>query len=125
MSACRCGGGSSGLATAIFPILKGETVVDIRLLVVSSASCSLTFVRCTCMNKQATGLNLGWQQPGDDLTPVPHPISQDRSIVEAFIMGGRVVFSKVYSPALLYLPDTHVALQAWGAAVTADIDVHS
>ena len=37
----------------------------------------------------------------------------------------RVVFSKVYSPALLYIPDTHVALQAWGAAVTADIDVHS
>ena len=51
--------------------------------------------------------------------------SQDRSIVEAFIMQGRVVFSKVYSPARLYIPDTHVALQAWGASITADIDVYS
>ena len=40
-------------------------------------------------------------------------------------MGGRVVFTSVYSPARLFIPDTHVALQAWGAAVTADIDVHS
>jgi hypothetical protein len=49
----------------------------------------------------------------------------DRSIVEVFVMGGRVVFSKVYAPALLMVPDTHVALQAWDAPVTADIDVHS
>ena len=40
-------------------------------------------------------------------------------------MQGRVVFSKVYSPARLYIPDTHVALQAWGASITADIDVYS
>ena len=43
----------------------------------------------------------------------------DRSV------GGRVVFSKVYAPALLMVPDTNVALQAWGAAVSADIEVHS
>ena len=49
----------------------------------------------------------------------------DRSIVEAFVMGGRVVFSKVYSPALLMVPDTHVAIQAWGAPVFADVEVHS
>ena len=49
----------------------------------------------------------------------------DRSIVEAFVMGGRVVFSKVYAPALLMVPDTHVALQAWGAPLTADVEVHS
>ena len=36
----------------------------------------------------------------------------DRSIVEAFVMGGRVVFYKVYAPALLMVPDTQVALQA-------------
>ena len=40
-------------------------------------------------------------------------------------MGGRVVFSKVYAPALLMVPDTHVALQAWGASMLADIEVHS
>eukprot|EP01051_Picozoa_sp_SAG22_P000928 SAG22_NODE_30_length_28348_cov_12.488584_25_plen_118_part_00 len=49
----------------------------------------------------------------------------DRSIVEVFVMGGRVVFSKVYAPALLYVPDTHVALRAWGAPTTADVEVHS
>ena len=38
----------------------------------------------------------------------------DRSIVEVFIMGGRVVFSKTYSPSVLYVPDTHVAVHAWG-----------
>ena len=36
-----------------------------------------------------------------------------------------VVFSKLYAPKLLYVPDTHVALQAWGTAVTASVDVHS
>ena len=41
-------------------------------------------------------------------------------------MGGRVVFSKVYAPALLYVPDTHVALQAWGGVATvADVAVYS
>ena len=49
----------------------------------------------------------------------------DRSVVEVFVMGGRVVFSKVYAPALLMVPDTNVALQAWGAPVSADIEVHS
>ena len=105
-----CGGPSTDHPTTVsFPILKGETVVDIRLLV-------------------------------------------DRSVVEVFVMGGRestrwfgrlslffsllditsvalrragVVFSKLYAPKLLYVPDTHVALQAWGTAVTASVDVHS
>ena len=49
----------------------------------------------------------------------------DRSIVEAFVMGGRAVFSKVYAPALLMVPDTHVSLQAWGGPLTADVEVHS
>jgi hypothetical protein len=34
-----------------------------------------------------------------------------------------VVFSKLYNPKLLYVPDTHVALQSWDATVTASIDV--
>ena len=42
----------------------------------------------------------------------------DRSIVEAFVMGGRVVFTKMFYPADGTVPDTHVALQAAGAAVT-------
>ena len=40
-------------------------------------------------------------------------------------MGGRVVFSKVYAPKLLMVPDTHVAIQAWGAPVSADVEVRS
>ena len=72
------------LAQAAFPILKGETTLDIRVLV-------------------------------------------DRSIVEAFIMGGRVVFSKTYNPAVLYVPDTHVAVHSWdtSAALSASADVFS
>ena len=49
----------------------------------------------------------------------------DRSTVEAFLMGGRVVFSATYRPSVLYVPDTHVALHTWGAAgsynATADV----
>ena len=55
-----CGAGSSGVAQATFPILKGETKVDIRVLV-------------------------------------------DRSIIEVFIMGGRVVFTKGYNPGIFYV----------------------
>ena len=40
-------------------------------------------------------------------------------------MGGRVVFTEAYMPQVLYVPDTNVALHAWGAALTASIDVHS
>ena len=49
----------------------------------------------------------------------------DRSVVEVFAMGGRVVFSKTYNPGLLYVPDTNIALQTWGAGTTASIDVWS
>jgi hypothetical protein len=35
----------------------------------------------------------------------------DRSLVEAFVMGGRVVFTKVYNPGVLYVPDTNIALR--------------
>ena len=49
----------------------------------------------------------------------------DRSVVEVFVMGGRVVFSKTYNPQLLYVPDTNVAVQAWGGAATASVDVFS
>ena len=77
-----CGSGSMGLASASFAILKGEAVVDIRVLV-------------------------------------------DRSLVEVFVMGGRVVFSKTYNPSVFYVPDTNVALQAWGTPITADVDVFS
>lgn len=78
-----CGSSSAGLVSAIFPILKGETVLDIRIMV-------------------------------------------DRSIVEVFVMGGRAVFTKSYNPAVFYIPDTNVAVQAWGAAaLTASVDVFS
>jgi hypothetical protein len=77
-----CGSGSAGLRQTSFVILKGETTVDIRVLV-------------------------------------------DRSIIEVFVMGGRAVFTKTYNPEVLYVPDTNVALQAWGTAITADIDVWS
>jgi sucrose-6-phosphate hydrolase SacC (GH32 family) len=71
-----------------------------------------------------------------DLRQAPFPILKgeaaldmrilvDRSIVEVFVMGGRAVFSKTYNPAVLYVPDTNIALQAWGTAVTASVDVHS
>ena len=40
-------------------------------------------------------------------------------------MGGRVVFSKTFNPEVLYIPDTNVALHAWGAASTASVDVFS
>ena len=33
------------------------------------------------------------------------------------------VFSKLYAPKLLYVPDTHVALTAWDATLTASIEV--
>ena len=49
----------------------------------------------------------------------------DRSLVEVFVMGGRVVFTKTYTLPLLYVPDTHVALHSWGAAATASVDVFS
>jgi len=49
----------------------------------------------------------------------------DRSIVEVFVMGGRVVFTKAYNPAVLYVPDTNVAVHAWGVAATTSIDVFS
>ena len=51
----------------------------------------------------------------------------DRSVVEVFVMGGRAVFSKTFAPSVLYVPDTHVALQAWGDvdALTASVDVYS
>lgn len=50
----------------------------------------------------------------------------DRSTVEVFIMGGRVVFSATYAPTVLYVPDTHVALHAWGVNVgNASADVYS
>ena len=81
-----CGRGSSGLSTASFSILKGESAIDLRLLV-------------------------------------------DRSVVEVFVMGGRVVFSATYAPSVLYVPDTHIALHAWGSTtggVTAtSIEVYS
>lgn len=63
-----------------FPILKGETQLDLRVLV-------------------------------------------DRSVVEVFVMGGRVVFSKTYRPQVLYVPDTNVVVQAWGATLTSAVDV--
>lgn len=79
-----CGSGSAGLRRASFPILRGETSLELRLLI-------------------------------------------DRSVVEVFVMGGRVVFSATYAPRVLYVPDTVVALHAWGtdAAVTASVDVYS
>ena len=78
-----CGTGSAGLSQVTFPILKGETTLDLRVLV-------------------------------------------DRSIVEVFFMGGRAVFSKTFNPAVLYVPDTHVVLQAWGADLTVgSVDVFS
>ena len=50
----------------------------------------------------------------------------DRSVVEAFIMGGRVVFSTTYRPSVLYVPDTHISLHAWGTPlINASIDVFS
>lgn len=76
-------GVSSGLSMATFPILAGETALEMRLLV-------------------------------------------DRSTVEVFVMGGRVVFSATYRPSVLYVPDTHIALHAWGsAAMNASVDVYS
>ena len=77
-----CGTGSAGVAQAQFPILKGETDLDIRVLV-------------------------------------------DRSVVEAFVQGGRVVFSKTYNPAVLYVPDTIVAVQAWDVDLQASATVYS
>ena len=79
-----CGSGSEGVAQASFPILKGETALELRVLV-------------------------------------------DRSVVEVFVMGGRAVFSKTFAPSVLYVPDTHVALQAWGDvdALAASVDVYS
>jgi hypothetical protein len=64
-----------GAATSKFSIFKGETVVDMRLLV-------------------------------------------DRSIVEAFIMGGRTVFTKTFGPP--QIPDTNVVVEAAGADATAN-----
>lgn len=55
------------------------------------------------------------------LTPHPTP-------TQVFLMGGRVVFSKTYAPSVLYAPDTHVAVQAWGdvdALTMTSIDVFS
>ena len=49
----------------------------------------------------------------------------DRSLVEVFVMGGRVVFTKTYELPLLYVPDTNVVLQTWDAATTASADVFS
>ena len=49
----------------------------------------------------------------------------DRSLVEVFVMGGRVVFTKTYELPLLYVPDTNVVLQSWGVAATASVDVFS
>ena len=40
----------------------------------------------------------------------------DRSVVEAFVMDGRAVFSKTYFPTVLYVPDTNIALHVWGTA---------
>jgi len=74
-----CGSGSANVQPASFHILKGETTVDMRILV-------------------------------------------DRSVVEVFIMGGRVVFSKTYEPQTMYVPDTNIALQAWG---TTPLDIES
>jgi hypothetical protein len=45
--------------------------------------------------------------------------------LQVFVMGGRVVFSKTYNPGVLYVPDTNIALHAWGASVAASIDVFS
>jgi len=75
-------GGETGVAEAPFPILKGENVVDLRVLV-------------------------------------------DRSVVEVFIMGGRVVFSKTFLPNPLYVPDTNVVLEAWGTTANASVAVFS
>lgn len=80
-----CGGGIDAgdrAARVNFPILQGETTLDIRILV-------------------------------------------DRSIVEVFVMGGRAVFTKDYNPKLLYIPDTNIALQAWGTEIRASVDVFS
>ena len=52
----------------------------------------------------------------------------DRSVVEVFVMGGRAVFTKSFLPSVLYVPDTHVVLQAWGdvAALTLpSVEVYS
>jgi len=49
----------------------------------------------------------------------------DRSVVEVFVMGGRVVFTKTYNPSVLYVPDTNVVLHAWGNSLTASADVFS
>merc|ERR1712166_98964 len=68
--------------TAHFQILKGETSLEIRMLV-------------------------------------------DRSIVEVFVMGGRVVFTQMFNPAVLYVPDTNVALHSWGTNAIATVDVFS
>lgn len=75
-----CGSGSAGLAQVGFPIPKGETQLDLRILM-------------------------------------------ERCVVEVFVMGGRVVFSKTYSPQVLYVPDTNVVVQAWVATLTSAVDV--
>merc|ERR1712039_348044 len=49
----------------------------------------------------------------------------DRSFVEVFVMGGRVVFTKTYTPSVLYVPDTIVALHSWGVSATASAEVFS
>ena len=50
----------------------------------------------------------------------------DRSVVEVFVQGGRAVFSKTFAPSVLYVPDTWLAVHAWGVPVTLEtIDVHS
>ena len=49
----------------------------------------------------------------------------DCSIVEVFVMGGRVVFTQMFNPAVLYVPDTNVALHSWGTDVIASFDVFS
>ena len=40
----------------------------------------------------------------------------DRSVVEVFVQGGRAVFSKTFAPSVLYVPDTAIAVHAFGAA---------
>ena len=51
----------------------------------------------------------------------------DRSVVEVFVQGGRAVFSKTFAPSVLYVPDTWLAVHAFGdAPLTLEtIDVHS
>ena len=70
----------NGCKQVRFPILKNETVLDLRVLV-------------------------------------------NRSVVEVFVMGGRVVFSKTHRPEVLYVSGTNVVIQAWGETLTTGVNV--